>query len=38
MKYIAIFDLPEGKDIYNEEDFENVYAQIEPLSEPTALN
>lgn len=48
MKYIAIFDLPdgykmgcacgkminpEGKDIYNEEDFENVYAQIEPLSE-----
>ena len=48
MKYIAIFDLPdgykmgcacgkminpEGKDIYNEEDFENVYAQVEPLSE-----
>lgn len=48
MKYIAIFDLPdgykmgcacgkminpEGKSIYNEEDFENVYAQVEPLSE-----
>ena len=48
MKYIAIFDLPEGykmgcamgkminpegKDVYNEEDFENVYAQVEPLSE-----
>lgn len=48
MKYIAIFDLPdgykmgcacgkminpEGKNIYNEEDFENVYAQVEPLSE-----
>lgn len=48
MKYIAIFDLPEGykmgcacgkminpngKEIYNEEDFENVYAQVEPLSE-----
>lgn len=48
MKYIAIFDLPEGykmgcavgkminpegKEVYNEEDFENVYAQIEPLSE-----
>ena len=48
MKYIAIFDLPEGykmgcacgkminpngKEIYNEEDFENVYAQIEPLQE-----
>ena len=53
MKYIAIFDLPEGykmgcasgkmisaenraKEIYNEEDFENVYAQIEPLSEQKA--
>lgn len=51
MKYIAIFDLPEGykmgcavgkminpegKDVYNEEDFENVYAQIEPLSEKQA--
>ncbi len=51
MKYIAIFDLPEGykmgcacgkminpegKEIYNEEDFENVYAQIEPLSEQQA--
>lgn len=50
MKYIAIFDLPEGykmgcacgkmisaearaKEIYNEEDFENCYAQVEPLSE-----
>ena len=51
MKYIAIFDLPdgykmgcaagkminpEGKEVYNEEDFENVYAQIEPLSEQQA--
>lgn len=51
MKYIAIFDLPdgykmgcacgkminpEGKEIYNDEDFENVYAQIEPLSEEKA--
>jgi hypothetical protein len=48
MKYIAIFDLPEGykmgcacgkminpegKEVYKPEDFENVYAQIEPLSE-----
>ena len=50
MKYIAIFDLPDGykmgcacgkmisaenraKEIYSEEDFENCYAQIEPLSE-----
>ena len=48
MKYIAIFDLPEGykmgcacgkminpegKEVYKEEDFENVYAQIEPLTE-----
>lgn len=48
MKYIAIFDLPEGykmgcaagkminpegKEVYNEEDFEDVYAQVEPLSE-----
>lgn len=48
MKYIAIFDLPdgykmgcacgkminpEGKNIYNDEDYENVYAQVEPLSE-----
>lgn len=48
MKYIAIFDLPEGykmgcavgkminpegKEVYNEEDFENVYAQVERLSE-----
>lgn len=47
MKYIAIFDLPdgykmgcacgkminpEGKDVYREEDYENVYAQVEPLS------
>jgi hypothetical protein len=51
MKYIAIFNVPEGykmgcamgkiinpegKEIYNEEDFENVYAQIEPLSEEKA--
>lgn len=51
MKYIAVFDLPEGykmgcavgkminpegKEIYKEEDFENVYAQIEPLSEEKA--
>ena len=48
MKYIAIFDLPEGykmgcacgkminpegKEVYQPEDFENVYAQVEPLSE-----
>lgn len=48
MKYIAIFDLPEGykmgcavgkminpegKEVYHEEDFENIYAQVEPLSE-----
>lgn len=53
MKYIAIFDLPEGykmgcasgkmisaeamkKEIYEEKDFENVYAQIEPLLEEKA--
>lgn len=53
MKYIAIFDLPDGykmgcacgkmisaearaKEIYTEEDFENCYAQIEPLSEQKA--
>ena len=51
MKYIAIFDLPEGykmgcacgkminpegKEVYQPEDFENVYAQIEPLSEKKA--
>lgn len=51
MKYIAVFDLPEGykmgcacgkminpegKDVYKPEDFENVYAQIEPLSEKGA--
>lgn len=51
MKYIAVFDLPEGykmgcacgkminpegKEIYNDKDFENVYAQIEPLSEEKA--
>ena len=51
MKYIAIFDLPEGykmgcacgkminpegKDVYQPEDFENVYAQVEPLSEKGA--
>ena len=48
MKYIAIFDLPEGykmgcacgkminpegKEVYQPEDFENVYAQVEPLSD-----
>lgn len=27
---------PDGKDIYKEEDFEDVYAQIEPLSEEKA--
>ena len=51
MKYIAIFDLPEGykmgcacgkminpegKDVYKPEDCENVYAQVEPLSEKGA--
>lgn len=51
MKYIAIFDLPEGykigcacgkminpegKESYKPEDFENVYAQVEPLSEKKA--
>ena len=51
MKYIAVFDLPEGykmgcavgkminpegKETYKEEDFKNVYAQIEPLSEEKA--
>lgn len=50
MKYIAVFDLPDGyamgcacgkmaqkgKDRYEIEDFENVYAQIEPLSEEKA--
>lgn len=50
MKYIAVFDIPEGygmgcavakiapkgKDIYKDEDYENAYAQIEPLSEEKA--
>lgn len=51
MKYIAVFDLPDGykmgcavgkminpneKEVYHEEDFENIYAQIEPLSEQKA--
>ena len=27
---------PEGKDVYQPEDFENVYAQVEPLSEKKA--
>lgn len=53
MKYIAIFDLPEGyqmgcacgkmisaekreKDVYSDKDYENVYADIEPLSEEKA--
>lgn len=47
MKYIAVFDIPDGygigcasakiapkgKDIYVDGDFENTYAQVEPLSE-----
>ena len=47
MKYIAVFDVPDGyamgcasakiaekgKEIYCDEDFKNIYAQIEPLSE-----
>ena len=53
MKYIAIFDLPEGykmgcacgkmisaekrkQEVLNEEDFENAYANIQPLSEQQA--
>ena len=51
MKYIAIFDLPDGykmgcaagkmikpdgRKTYEEEEFEDVYAQIEPLSEQKA--
>lgn len=50
MKYIAIFDIPDGygmgcaiakiamkgKEFYEENDFENVYAQTEPLSEKKA--
>lgn len=53
MKYIAIFDLPEGykmgcacgkmisaeamaKEVHTDEDFENVYAQVEQLSEEKA--
>ena len=51
MKYIAVFDIPDGygigcasakiapkgKDIYVDGDFENTYAQVEPLSkDPTA--
>lgn len=27
---------PEGKEVYNEEDFENIYAEIEPLSNQQA--
>ncbi|MGX8702871.1 MAG: hypothetical protein ACSW8H_00295 [bacterium] len=27
---------PKGKEVYNDEDFENVYAQVEPLSEEKA--
>ena len=50
MKYIAIFDIPDGygmgcamakiaqkgKDAYEDKDFENAYAQIEPLTEEQA--
>ena len=52
MKYIAIFDIPDGygigsavakakcapkgKEVYEESDFEYVYAQVEPLSERKA--
>ena len=51
MKYIAIFDLPDGykmgcaagkmikpdgRKTYEEKEFEDVYAQIEPLSEQKA--
>ena len=51
MKYIAVFDLPDGykmgcavgkminpdgKEVYHQEDFKNIYAQTEPLSEQKA--
>jgi hypothetical protein len=50
MKYIAIFDIPDGyaigcaiakiapkgKERYEDKDFENAYAQTEPLSEKKA--
>jgi hypothetical protein len=50
MKYIAIFDVPDGygigcavakvapkgKERYDEEDLDNAYAQVEPLSEEKA--
>lgn len=50
MKYIAIFDIPDGygigcaiakiapkgKEFYTDKDFENAYAQTEPLSEEKA--
>lgn len=50
MKYIAVFDIPDGygigyavakiapkgKDVYADSDFENAYAQVEPLSEEKA--
>lgn len=50
MKYIAIFDIPEGygmgcavakiaqkgKEIYQDEDYEDAYAAIEPLAEEKA--
>ena len=50
MKYIAIFDIPDGygiscavakiapkgKEVYKENDFKDVYAQTEPLSEQKA--
>ena len=50
MKYIAIFDIPDGygigcaiakiapkgKEVYTDKDFENAYADTEPLSEEKA--
>lgn len=50
MKYIAVFDIPDGyaigcalakiapkgKEVYEERDFEDAYAQTEPLSEKKA--
>jgi hypothetical protein len=50
MKYIAVFDIPDGytigcalakiapkgKEVYEDSDFENAYAQTEPLSEKKA--
>lgn len=50
MKYIAVFDIPDGygigcasakiapkgKDVYTDSDFEDAYAQVEPLSKEKA--